>query len=72
MSSPKSAWPGVSSRLTCTGGASAGSSGCGYSKLITEVVTEIPRSRSISIQSEVVARPAFLARTAPASWIAPE
>ena len=45
MSSEKSSWPGVSSRLKTRPS---------YSKVITEVTTEMPRSRSISIQSERV------------------
>src|SRR5262249_3370632 len=39
--------------------------------IITEVTTEMPRSRSIAIQSERVSRRFFLALTSPASWIAP-
>jgi hypothetical protein len=42
-----------------------------YSKVITEVATEIPRSRSISIQSERVLRRFFFALTWPARLIAP-
>jgi len=42
-----------------------------YSKVITEVTTEMPRSRSMPIQSERVWRRLALARTSPASWIAP-
>ena len=38
---------------------------------MTEVTTEMPRSRSIPIQSERVLRRFALARTSPASWIAP-
>ena len=38
---------------------------------MTEVTTEMPRSRSIPIQSERVWRRLALARTSPASWIAP-
>ncbi len=34
---------------------------------MTEVVTEIPRSFSIAIQSLIACRPAFRALTAPAS-----
>jgi hypothetical protein len=41
------------------------------SKVITEVATEMPRSCSMLIQSERVARRLPLARTAPASWMAP-
>jgi hypothetical protein len=43
--SEKSSWPGVSSRLKTLSP---------YSKVITEVTTEMPRSRSIFIQSERV------------------
>src|SRR5690606_10168552 len=42
-----------------------------YSKVITEVTTEMPRSRSIFIQSERVWMRSFLAFTSPASWMAP-
>ncbi|MNY47316.1 hypothetical protein D3C86_1825770 [compost metagenome] len=42
-----------------------------YSKVITEVTTEMPRSRSIFIQSERVWIRSFLALTSPASWMAP-
>src|SRR4051812_40529560 len=38
---------------------------------MTEVTTEMPRSRSMAIQSERVERRSFLALTCPASWIAP-
>ncbi len=38
-----------------------------YSKVITEVTTEMPRSRSMSIQSERVWMRSFLAFTSPAS-----
>src|SRR5665213_3713948 len=38
-----------------------------YSKVITEVTTEMPRARSIAIQSERVRRLSPLARTWPAS-----
>src|SRR5579883_305980 len=38
---------------------------------MTDVTTEMPRARSISIQSERVWRRLALARTSPASWIAP-
>ena len=62
MSSEKSSWPGVSSRLNTRPS---------YSKVITEVTTEMPRSRSIAIQSERVVRRSRLALTWPASWIAP-
>ncbi len=62
MSSEKSSWPGVSSRLNTQPP---------YSNVITEVTTEMPRSRSIPIQSDRVRRRSPLARTLPASWIAP-
>ena len=42
-----------------------------YSKVITEVTTEMPRSRSIFIQSERVLRRSPLALTWPARLIAP-
>ncbi len=42
-----------------------------YSKVMTEVTTEIPRSRSIVIQSERADWRLRLAFTWPASWIAP-
>jgi hypothetical protein len=42
-----------------------------YSKVITEVTTEIPRSRSMPIQSERVRRRSPLARTLPAICMAP-
>src|SRR5271155_5268756 len=38
---------------------------------MTEVTTEMPRSRSMPIQSERVRRRSPLARTFPASWMAP-
>ena len=38
---------------------------------MTEVTTEMPRSRSMPIQSERVWRRLALARTSPASWMAP-
>ena len=38
---------------------------------MTEVTTEMPRSRSMPIQSERVLRRLALARTSPASWMAP-
>jgi hypothetical protein len=41
------------------------------SKVITLVATEMPRSCSIFIQSDRVRRALPLARTAPASWMAP-
>ena len=42
-----------------------------YSNCITELVTEMPRCFSTSIQSEVAWRDDFLALTVPAIWIAP-
>ena len=42
-----------------------------YSKVMTDVMTEMPRSFSISIQSDRVPRRFALAFTSPASWIAP-
>src|ERR1700680_637878 len=42
-----------------------------YAKVITEVTTEIPRSRSIFIQSERVVRRSPLALTWPARLLAP-
>jgi hypothetical protein len=42
-----------------------------YSNRSTEVLIEMPRWRSISIQSEVVLRLRPFAFTAPAKWIAP-
>src|SRR5580704_13079842 len=62
VSSEKSSWPGVSRKLNTRPP---------YSKVMTEVTTEIPRSRSIAIQSERVDRRSRLALTCPASWIAP-
>ncbi len=62
MSSAKSSWPGVSRMLKTLPS---------YSKVITDVTTEIPRSRSIFIQSERVWMRSFFAFTSPASWIAP-
>ena len=38
---------------------------------MTEDVTEMPRSFSIAIQSDVACRAAFRPLTVPASWIAP-
>ena len=61
MSSLKSWWLGVSSRLKA-------SPSC--SKLITAEDTEIPRSRSIAIQSERARRRSPRAFTSPANWIA--
>jgi hypothetical protein len=54
-------WPGVSSRLKA-------SPSC--SELITAEETEMPRSRSIAIQSERTRRRSPRALTSPASWIA--
>ena len=62
MWSEKSSWPGVSSRLNTAPP---------YSKVITEVTTEMPRARSMAIQSDRVLRPSRLALTWPASWMAP-
>ena len=62
MSSEKSSWPGVSSRLNTQPR---------LSNVMTEVTTEMPRSRSMLIQSERVRRRSPLARTLPASWMAP-
>jgi hypothetical protein len=42
-----------------------------YSNCITELVTEMPRCFSTSIQSEVAWRALLRAFTVPASWIAP-
>src|SRR5690606_28587000 len=42
-----------------------------YSNCITELVTEMPRCFSTSIQSEVAWRADLRAFTVPASWIAP-
>ena len=63
MSSLKSWWPGVSSRLITQSR---------YSICITELATEMPRCFSISIQSLVAWREALRAFTEPAIWIAPE
>jgi len=62
VSSEKSSWPGVSSRLKVTP--------C-RSNVITEEVTEMPRCCSIFIQSERARRAAPRALTSPARWIAP-
>ncbi len=62
MSSLKSSWPGVSSRLKARPR---------FSNDMTEAVTEMPRSRSIASQSERARRCSPRARTAPAIWIAP-
>ena len=42
-----------------------------YGNCMTELVTEMPRSFSIAIQSEVAWRAALRPLTVPASWIAP-
>jgi hypothetical protein len=44
---------------------------CWYSNCITELVTEMPRCFSTSIQSEVAWRALLRPLTVPASWIAP-
>ncbi len=62
MSSLKSSWPGVSRRLNISPA---------WSNVITLAETEMPRSRSIFIQSERVRRCSPRARTAPAARIAP-
>ena len=62
VSSAKSLWPGVSRILILF---------FLYSKASTEVATEIPRWRSISIKSLVAPFLILLDFTAPASWIAP-
>ena len=62
VSSEKSWWPGVSSRLITWPRCSI---------CITELATEMPRCFSISIQSEVACRVALRAFTLPAIWIAP-
>jgi hypothetical protein len=62
VSSEKSWWPGVSSRLMTWPR---------YSICITELATEMPRCFSISIQSLVAWRVALRAFTLPAMWIAP-
>ena len=62
VSSEKSAWPGVSSKLSI----------CPlYSNCMALEVTEMPRSRSNAIQSEVTCRSARRPLTVPAKWIAP-
>ena len=58
VSSLKSSWPGVSSRLNRLPS---------YSNVITEALTEMPRSRSTFIQSEWARRASPRAFTAPAS-----
>ena len=62
VSSEKSACPGVSNRLINL---------LLYSNCITELVTEIPLSFSIFIQSDVACREDFLALTVPAICMAP-
>ena len=62
VSSEKSSWPGVSSRLTMRPS---------YGNCMTEEVTEMPRCCSSAIQSEVAWRAALRPFTVPASWIAP-
>ena len=62
VSSEKSSWPGVSSRLTMRPS---------YGNCMTEEVTEMPRCCSSAIQSEVAWRAALRPLTVPASWIAP-
>ncbi len=62
VSSEKSSWPGVSSRLNTTPS---------RSNVITLEVTEMPRCCSIFIQSERARRCCPRARTSPAAWIAP-
>src|SRR5580704_1096937 len=62
VSSEKSSCPGVSSRLNTRPS---------NSNVITEVTTEMPRSRSIFIQSERVLRRSPLALTGPARLMAP-
>ena len=42
-----------------------------YSNCITELATDMPRSFSIAIQSEVAYLPLLRALTVPAAWIAP-
>ncbi|MNT71891.1 hypothetical protein D3C72_2104340 [compost metagenome] len=67
MSSEKSSWPGVSSRLNILATPSA----VVCSKVMTEAETEMPRSFSIFIQSDWVRRFSPRARTAPAARMAP-
>ncbi|CPI00572.1 Uncharacterised protein [Bordetella pertussis] len=62
MSSEKSWWPGVSSRLMTQSR---------YSICMTDDATEMPRCFSISIQSDDAWREALRAFTLPAIWIAP-
>jgi len=42
-----------------------------YSKPMTDVATEMPRCRSISMKSDVAPRLILFDLTAPATWIAP-
>src|SRR3954447_501815 len=62
VSSEKSSWPGVSSRLNTAPP---------YSNVITALVTEMPRSCSIFIQSDFARRASPRAFTAPAARMAP-
>ncbi len=62
VSSEKSSWPGVSSRLMIC----SRNGNC-----ITEEVMEIPRCFSSAIQSEVAWRAALRPLTVPAIWMAP-
>jgi len=62
VSSLKSLWPGVSRRFMRRPA---------YSNCSTLLVTEMPRWRSISIQSLVTARPPLLPLTVPARCTAP-
>ena len=62
MSSEKSEWPGVSTRLKRKRP---------KSKDMAEAETEMPRSFSIWRKSERVRRASPLARTWPAIWMAP-
>ena len=62
VSSEKSSWPGVSSRLKVTPP---------RSNVITLDVTEMPRACSIFIQSDRARRFWPRARTSPAAWMAP-
>ena len=62
MSSEKSEWPGVSTRLNHQSR---------NGNDIAEAETEMPRSCSSFMKSERVRRASPLARTWPAIWIAP-
>ncbi len=62
MSSEKSEWPGVSTRLNHQSR---------NGNDIADALTEMPRSFSICMKSDRVRRASPLARTWPASWIAP-